>query len=68
MVCCTLDAIKATTKMQVDTFIHFSSVDFFNAMKFISMVIVKEIIFTCVMYAVTVCGTDLKQSLNTRTD
>ena len=54
--------------MQVDTLIHFYSVVFFSTMKFISMVFVKEIIFNCVMYAVTVCGTDWKQSLYTIKD
>ena len=41
---------------------------FFNAVKFIPMVIVKEIVFICVMYAVTVCETDWKKSLAIRTD
>ena len=58
MVCCTLDAIKETTKIQVGTFIFLF---FVYAMRFISMFIVKEIIFTCVIYALTVCGTDQKQ-------
>ena len=37
-------------------------------MIFISIVILKEIIFTCVIYAVTVCGTDQKQQLAIITD
>ena len=63
MVCCTLGAIKATTKMQMDTFILFLLCCIFcvYAVKFISMVIMKEIIFTCVMYAATFCVTNRTQ-------
>ena len=63
IVCCTLDTIKEMTKIQVDTLILISLCFLFcvYAMKFISMVIVKEIIFTCVIYAVTVYRTDQKQ-------
>ena len=59
MVCCTIDTIKETTNIQVDTFIFIVCFLFcvYN-MRFISMVMVKEIIFTCVIYSVTVCGTD----------
>ena len=63
MVCCTLDIIKAKTNMQVDTFIFpfFCWIFCFYAMIFIPMVIVREIIFTCVIYSVTVYGNDHKK-------
>ena len=70
MVCCTLDAIKETTQIQVGNFIiiFFCLLFCDYAMRFIPMVIVKEVIFTCVTYAVTVCETDWKQKLAIRTD
>ena len=56
MVCHTLDTIRARTKMQVDTFIFllFCYLFFVYAKRVISMVIVKEIVFTCLSYAVNV--------------
>ena len=70
MSCCTLDAIKQMTKIQVNNFIliFFCFLYCVYGIIFISMVVVKEIIFNCVMYAVTVCGTDWKQSLYTIKD
>ena len=49
--------IKTITKMQVDNFIFafFFCLFGFYAMIFIYMVIVKEILFTFVIYAATVC-------------
>ena len=57
MVCCTLDAIKEMTNIQVDNFIlpFFCFLFCVYDMRFISIVIVKKIIFTCVIYVVTVC-------------
>ena len=51
-----IHVIKARTKMQVDTFIllflcYLLGVDY---MRVISMVIVKEIVSTCLMYAANV--------------
>ena len=62
MVCFNINVIKKTTKIQVDTFIFilFCFIFCVYAMIFILMVIVKEIIFTCTIYSVTVCGTDCK--------
>ena len=55
IVCCTLCAIKTRTKTQVDTFILLLFCCLFGvyAMICIYMVIVKEIVFTCVIYAAT---------------
>ena len=52
MVCRTLYDIKTRTKMQVDTFILLFFCFRFDVsvMIFIYMVIVKEIVFTCVIY------------------
>ena len=63
MVCCTLESIKETTKIQVDTFtfLFFCFLFCVYYMGFISMVIVKEIIFIYVIYFMTVCRTDQKQ-------
>ena len=65
MVSCGLDAIKATTKMQVNNIIFLLSCCLFCVydIGFISMVIVKEIISTCVICALTVFRTYQKQSL-----
>ena len=70
MVCFTLNTIKEMNKMQVGNFIFLFLCLLFcvYTMRFISMVIAKENIFTCVIYAVTVCGTNRKQSLSIRTD
>ena len=63
MVWFTIEDIKETTKIQVDAFILFFLCLIFcvYAIRFISMVIVKEIIFACVIYAVPACVTDQKQ-------
>ena len=63
MVCFTLEAIKAATKIQVDTFILllFCCLFFVYDTIFIPMVTVKVIIFTCIVYSVTVCGTNHNQ-------
>ena len=55
MMCCTLCNIKIMTKMQVDNFIPFLFCCLFGVypMRFIYMFIVKEIVFTCVIYAAT---------------
>ena len=47
MVCCTLDAIKEVTKIQVDNFnlLFFSFLFYVYTMRFISVVIVKETMF-----------------------
>ena len=70
MVCCTIDTIRDTTKIQVGTFILllFCFIFCVYTMRFISMVIVKVIIFTCVIHAVTVCGRNQKQLLAIRRD
>ena len=70
MVCCTLGSIKATNNIQDDIFIllFFCCLFCVYSMRFISMVIVKEIIFTYVIYAVTLCRTYQKQSLAIITD
>ena len=54
MVCCNLFNINMSTKMQVDTFIFLLFCCLFGVyiMRLIYMVIVKEILFTCVIYAV----------------
>ena len=56
MVFCTLHTIKARTKIQVDTYIllFFCYLFGVGALKFISIVILKEIVFTCLIYAATV--------------
>ena len=56
MVCHTLCAIKMRAKMQVDNFILLFFCCLFGvySMRFIYMVIVKEIVFTCVIYAATI--------------
>ena len=68
--CCTPDAIKEMTKIQVDNFIIFFFCCLFivYTMRFISMVILKEIISNCVTYSVTVCRTFKNQSLAIKTD
>ena len=65
MLCCTLGAIKNKTKIQVDHFIFllFCFLLCFYAIRFISMVVMKGIIFTCVIYAVTIYETNQKQWL-----
>ena len=70
MMCCMNDDIKATTKIQADNFIllFFCQLLCVYAMRFIYMVVAKEIIFTCVIYAVTICGTNRKQPLAIRMD
>ena len=61
---------KMRTKMQVDTFILLLLCFLFGvyAMRFIYMVIVKEIVFSCVTYGLTLYGTDQKQLLAIKMD
>ena len=69
MVCCTLDTIVPTTKIQVVTFIFIFLCCLFcvNEMIFISMIIVNELYYLCI-FAMTGCGTDQKKPLAIITD
>ena len=56
MVCCTLCSIKTRTNMKLDTFLFILFCCLFGVydMRFNHMVIVKKIVFTCIIYATTV--------------
>ena len=69
MVCCTLDTIKSKTKIQVVTFILFSSADFLCLGYEIYLHDNCEVNYiTCAIYALTGCVTDRNQSLSIITD
>ena len=53
MVCCKLCTINTRTKIQVDNFLFLCFLFGVYNMKFITVVIVKEILFNCVIYAAT---------------
>ena len=60
MVCCTLNNIKSTTKIQVVTIILQYYIYFHGHC--------EGNYITCVIYAITVCGTNQNQLLAIRTD